>query len=145
MNTVLTKEQALKKNRRTLLIGELIGIVFFAVGMLLGESGGIMVIPSFGFILITPFIFLSTKKRIKRTYCLHCGKKYDYEADVAWEVTNVTTKENSQDALIIFECTCSQCNQTRNFSKNFRIASYNNNTQSWTKHNVKNLAKLYFR
>ena len=88
-------------------------------------------------------LILSDKKRIKRSYCPYCGEKYDYEEDVAWEVSNVTVSNNDKKADVEFQCVCSNCGEETTFTKNFRVAYFQNG--KYVEKNIQVEAKRYFK
>ncbi len=148
------REKALAENKKITLILGLITIVMIGITCLFSvlESQHESEIASTIYVisLFATFIFIvltgvvnSDKKRIKRSYCPYCGEKYDYETDVSWEVTNVTISNNDKKADVDFECECSNCGEETRFTKNFKIAYFQNG--NYVEKDIQVEAKKYFK
>ena len=144
-----TKEKALSENKRNLIVLEIIGIAALILGLILGLTISIFIL-YFGLVfgvaamLIAPYVYFNEKKRINRSYCPNCATNYDYQNNISWEVASTEENEKNVKAIVDFECTCSKCGNTVNFSEKFVIASYNNEKHRWEKYNISNLARKYF-
>ena len=138
-----TKEKALKENTKIVIVMELIGVICLAIGIIFEDLVFIGVI---GLILIPAgfFVLSDGKKRINRSFCPYCGEKYDYENDVSWEETERFDEENKVVANVEFECCCSNCGETQEFSQKFTILSYDKNKNTWKQNNLKTMARKYF-
>lgn len=144
------REKALFDNK----IGSLIALIIAIVSAILSivfdkidgdETGTLAMIFLWVFLLGCMFaIFIvADRKRVKRSYCPYCGEKYDYQEDVAWEVSNVTVSNNDKKADVEFQCVCSNCGEETSFTKNFRIAYFQNG--KYVEKNIQTEAKRYFK
>ncbi len=141
------REKALKKNKTAIIVLILIAAISFAGGGILisfTDFGGFVIVFA-AIIFIAAIATIADRVRIKRSYCPYCGKKYDYEEDIAWETDNVSIENDSkQVATLDFECTCSACGKTTTFSKKFTIGQFDNQG-NYKEYNVKSLARKYFK
>ena len=141
------REEALKKNKLALLIMVVITIVS-AILSIVSElilpnlAVVFLVVSLLGIILI--FAGFYERKKIKRSYCPYCGLKYNYEEDVSWIVSNVTTTDKNQKANVHFECGCKNCGKTTEFYQSFTVA-FIDNQGNIKENNIKELAKKYFK
>ena len=129
------REEVLSKNARTI-ISSLITCVGFAAGFavlgmleMFAEVGAVLLIMSF-VALITCLVCLGRRTRLKRIYCDLCGKKYNYEEEVEWDVKSYVTKSTSsssasKEANVKVDCTCGNCGKTKTFWKTVTVASVN--------------------
>ena len=133
-------------------IGMTVGVILLALGLLFmclpipSEIKGFSIL----FILIGIGVtigFMTEKKRIMRSYCPACGKKYDYEEDVEWVEGSEEEKDNGKTASLVstvdFTCTCSNCGNESSFTEKFTVAKRDENGKI-TRYNLKDLARKYF-
>ena len=127
------REEVLSKNLRTIISSLIVGVVSgvgFVILMMLemfAEVGAILLLSGF-VALITCLVCLGRRTRLKRIYCDLCGKKYNYEEEVEWEVKSYVTKSTGtntakKEANIKVQCTCGNCGKTQTFYKTVTIAS----------------------
>ena len=143
--TKTPKDKALKSNKITFIVLEVIGIACLAAGYIIGDMvlyAGVL----FGgcFVLMGPYVWAKGKKCINNSFCPECGTKYQYETDVEWEVTGQTDDGNKEKAIVEFNCVCRKCNHEAEFTQTFVTAYYDNKKGTWVRHNVKTLARKYF-
>ena len=93
--------------------------------------------------LIFMIVNMSDRKRIRRSYCPHCGEKYDYEEDVSWECTNVVTGDREQTAELEICCSCDNCGEETVFTKSFKTASVDSQGRI-KEYNLQNEVRKYF-
>lgn len=148
------RENALRENKKLTLILGIITIVSFVIALIFSILDSkkqsdffatiyvIFLFVTFFGLCLTGVVF-SDKKRIKRSYCPYCGEKYDYLQDVAWEVSNITISNNSKNADVEFQCSCSNCGEETKFTKNFKIAYFQNG--KYIEKNIQTEAKRYFK
>lgn len=135
-------------------LGVTVGIIIVAVCVIImllpipDEVKGFLFLPAVaGAGVIIGFV--SEKERIMRSYCPECGKKYDYENDVAWVETEENTRSGSNgetaslEATVEFTCTCENCGNQTSFSKKFTIARVDKDGNV-KRSNLKDLARKYF-
>ena len=75
------------------------------------------------FICLMIIISLSNNIKVsKKRHCRECGAKYNYNKDVAYDVTNIEVKKRAQYARIDFECYCPKCGTVTSFGKKIKTA-----------------------
>ena len=94
---------------------------------------------------IATFVFSSWEiKKIKRSFCPYCGKKYDYDTEIEWEVADITEKDTSHVAAVDFTCHCGDCGQDHEFTAKFTVASVDKEGRV-KQHNINNSIRKYFK
>lgn len=144
------REKALAENKKYSLILLIVTIVSAILSIVFdkidGDEMGVAAMIFMWVFLVGGLLTIAVfadKKRVKRSYCPYCGEKYDYEEDVAWEVSNVTVSNNDKKADVEFQCVCSNCGEETTFTKNFRIAYFQNG--KYVEKNIQAEAKKYFK
>ena len=142
-------EQAIIKVKKTALIVAAVSIVLIIVGFILTEFElEIGLVPFvLGFIVLIA-IAIGTPMVIKQTkngHCKNCGEKYEYDRDVSWVEEEEIRKEGAVVSVVRFTCHCDNCDDIREFTKKFTVASYNQQKNSWSYSNLENLCRKYFK
>ena len=144
------REKALFDNKKFSLIFLIVAIVSAVLSIVFDKidgdaTGTIAMIFMWIFLIscILTIVVVLDRKRIKRSYCPHCGEKYDYEDDIAWEVSNVTIFNSDKRADVKFQCVCANCGEETFFTKNFKIAYFQNG--KYIEKNIRTEAKNYFK
>lgn len=141
------KEKTLKQSKREILITLLImGIIAVTLTIVGFAVENLTILGFIGLLMILGTIYggYDMMQRIKRSYCPACGKRYDYEEDIAWDVGEVVETDKKVTATVDFECKCQACEKTTEFSKKFVISRYDEQKKKWVDSNIKQLAKRYF-
>lgn len=141
------KEKTLKQSKREILITLLImGIIAVTLTIVGFAVENLVILGFIGLLMIAGTIYggRDTMQRLKRSYCPACGKRYDYEEDIAWEVSEVVENDKQVTAMVEFECKCQSCEKTTDFRKKFVISRYDAQKNRWVDSNIKQLAKRYF-
>ena len=132
------REEALKKNSRVTWLSLIIGVLSIVVSFVLLnfdiqiEFAGVLLLGGFIEIIIF-FVCLGRRTRLKRIHCDLCGKKYDYEKEVAWEVLSYVTKTGTngnakKEANVKVDCICGNCGTSKTFGRVVTVASINGQT-----------------
>ena len=134
------KEMAMAKNKKNTHICLLITLVSWGILIILSLAfSGLENAPelflylgiALGFAglvgLITSLFMVSERKQIKRSHCSNCGKKFDYEDDVSWELLSTRTTDSNKYANMDVICECSECGEVKNFQMEITIASIDKN------------------
>ena len=152
---VKTLDQAKSKAKAFFWIACIPGLVIAVVFMFLSIILGILfAIASFG---LAGFLYFTELQKAKRNFCPECGAKYNYETDIAWEITeenivDVKPNPNASGKQICgkrkdtyrFECTCSSCGHVREFNTTFQTGvAYTDGSVKLD--NRETIAKNYFR
>ena len=86
--------------------------------------------------------------QVKKCFCKDCGKKFDYEEDVVWEVISEETHSSSNRASITttvrITCTCSHCGYEKTFTKRICTASVDSLGKT-TCYNLEDILRSYFK
>ena len=139
-----TKEEALRSSWAVLIVLWAIGCACLIFGLIVREFLDFAGIIAAIMILVGPYLLITTRKRIKRSYCPSCATAYDYQKDISWEETEEMETDNKQTAVVEFVCHCRKCNEKTIFTKKFVVASYDKNKNTWKYNNVETLARKYF-
>lgn len=94
-------------------------------------------------VVYIPMLF-SELKRVKRSFCKYCGAKYNYNRDIAWEVSSEEEKTNSLVAYVDVECTCQNCGAEVDFTLKQTTASVDPKTGRVKQYNLRNSMRKYF-
>lgn len=153
--TPQTLEEAKNKTKKFFILVGIIAGVFAVLCALIHILFGLIVaLGTAGFFV---YLYAKENKKNERNFCSSCGARIDYEAGVAWEVSNseikeITPNSNAQGKQIIqkridtvhFTCTCTACGDAREFTEKYdAILWYNDGTVK--KNNIETLAKNYFK
>ena len=140
-------QQEISKVKRTFLILAAVSIVMVLLGAILGETGIGVILLALGLIVLcfSPFGYFMTIKQAKNGHCKHCGEKYDYDRDVSWVEEEQISKEESVVSVVRFSCHCANCGNVKEFTAKLTIASYNKQKNTWSRHNLENLCRKYFK
>ena len=76
-------------------------------------------------------------------YCPKCGEKYNYD-NVSWAVNNTTEKERRVVAEVDFEVRCSHCGAEREYTRNYTIATVDDNGKV-RNYNLKDILRKQFK
>lgn len=151
-NKFSEREKAKKKSlKANLIAGGVVGAIF---GLIFGI---ICATESFWLIFIVPIPFVlfglglgfalaySDIKRIKRSFCPSCGEQYNYDSDIAWEISSEEEKTNNAVvANVEVACTCHKCGEQVDFSVRQTTQSQDPRTGRIKKYNIENSMKKYF-
>ena len=143
MKKQLTLKEAHARNKRTLIITIIVAAVVVVLGLVtglvaLGLPVGLITL------IVGVYAFFKGKQAIKRSFCPHCGTNYNYETDVAWEVSNAEETDSAIYANVDFECHCQNCQEETFFTEKFKTAYYDKNKNCWVENNIRTMAKNYF-
>ena len=125
------------------IIIEAIGVVCLVLGFVLGIAI-IGILFALSFILGGLYVWSKGKKCISRSYCPHCEKKYNYDTDISWEITDTTETINKITANVEFECICSKCENQQTFTQKFVTSYYDQKQDAWKENNIHTMARKYF-
>ena len=139
------RKKAMKKTLLEYIIAYVVvcGIFILADLLILRDVVFGLVIAAIMFPIIV-YIYLSELRGIKRSFCPHCGKKYDYNADIEWEVSSEEEKERSIVAYVDVECSCTECGETNSFTVKRTTATVDPKTGRVKQYNIQNSMKKYF-
>lgn len=92
---------------------------------------------------------IQAKKRAKNTSCQKCKTRYDYDSDVSWrEVSRRNVNGNGGSYYIMskveFDCMCHKCGTEKTFTKDFKVYSYNAQSDKAESYDLETLVKKYF-
>ena len=153
-STPQTLEEAKAKNTNLVILAAIVFAVFTPLLIIflfpIGLIGVAILLGALVFFKIT----LDTQS--KRNFCSQCGARINYQEGVAWEVVetsdkdcNVNQNSNSKEicrkkiATVKFSCTCLECGNAKEFTKNFTVAEwYTDGTLK--EYNLETMAKGYF-
>lgn len=141
------KTKSLKKEK---LVVRIVSAIFLAIAIVLiavgFSSDDLIFLSLIGFLFLAGalYTYFNCMQRVKRSFCPECGRKYDYEDDIAWGVSDEVETQDKVTAMVEFECTCSHCGKNVNFRKNFVISRYDKQKNAWINSNITQLAKKYF-
>jgi len=122
--------------------------------MLTGEADsgagyvGLFVILFVGFLL---YSIASNAIRKKQISCNKCKTKFNLANDVSWEEVNDDNDGTRILSEVEFDCTCSNCGETKNFSKKFEVARVVQTggsvhpREKIVRKNINSLVRNYFR
>ena len=145
-----------ERNRllKTYKIASLVGLFMFIAGIVLAAIGaendalvtiGVILI-ILGFATFVAGRVLASQ--VKKCFCKECGKRYDYDNDISWEVISEETTSNSngarKTAKVEITCSCSNCGNEKTFNKNVCIATVDRNGKV-THTNLDAELKKYFK
>ena len=141
--------KARKKAMRTVLLEYVVSYLIVAAIIMAID---LIVLQDFAFGLIfigilfplLAYCYLSGLRGIKRSFCPSCGKKYNYNTDIAWEVASEEEKERSIVAYVDVECACRECGQVSSFTVKRTTATMDPKTGRVKQYNIQNSMKKYF-
>lgn len=134
-----------KKCLRTAFILIAVAVAFVIVAVcaftifnsaLIGIIAGFLALMLF----VLGFSYLSDARCL---YCPKCGEKYNYD-NVSWAVNNTTEKERRVVAEVDFEVRCSHCGAEREYTRNYTIATVDDNGKV-RNYNLKDIIRKQFK
>ena len=124
-------------------VGFLFMIIFGALGLDISGFGFLIILVG----LITGGLGFYDKVRSERSFCAACGKKYDYEDDVSWEVVEEYNSDGSSTSRLIdkveITCSCANCGNESSFTKNFTVSTLDSRGKL-TQKNLETEIRKYF-
>ena len=142
------KKQAIKKNKREMLIILGIGVAMLVVGTILLFNeigiGAILLYLGIGFIPFSLYLGLSTRISIGRSFCSKCYAKYDYNRDIGWRVRSTSSSGNQKTASVEIETLCRTCGNRNVLYKDIVVARYNQSNHTWNEYSVESRVSNLF-
>lgn len=143
------REKALKTNRIASLVEIAIGAVLLGIVAIFGSKMSSILYLLVGFVGLVIFLTgvlwgTMIRSRVKKCYCKNCGEKYNYQNDVAWEVTDEIASDKAITDVVEFTCSCSHCGDEFHFTRKFRVAYYDDKGNIH-RHDIHSLVNKFFK